>query len=114
MRSLLTVAGLVVSLSAGLMPSELKAEPPQTVEDFLATCARGDPTSWNDDYTECVSNISAVEIVKGAPHLCEPPDTSAESERLAVMKWLNDHSGMSNADKFEGIRAALTALYPCS
>ncbi|MGO8841333.1 MAG: Rap1a/Tai family immunity protein [Methyloceanibacter sp.] len=110
MRNVLAGASFVLLCWGGLVP-DVSAQEGQTVDAFLAACAK-----TSDAWSGCsfaVSTIDLSEFNSPGIHTTCPPRNSPEVETTSVVNWLVAHPEMHNMTKSAGILAALRALYPC-
>ena len=106
------IAGVAFVLLYGGLVSDASAEQDQTVDNFLAVCAKN-----SEAWSECSFAVSTIDLYDDfnphGAHIACPPRDSPEVETASVVNWLNAHPETRNMRKSDGILAALRALYPC-
>jgi Rap1a immunity proteins len=111
MRKVLAGVSFVLLWCGGPV-SDVSAEQDQTVNDFLAACAKK-----SDAWSDCSFTVSTIDLYDDfnphGTHTTCPPRSSPEVETTSVVNWLNAHPETHNLMQSAGILAALRALYPC-
>jgi hypothetical protein len=96
--------------------SGTSAEQDQTVNDYLAACAKSSKV-WSECSFEVTTMGLYDEFDPHGNHSSCPPSSSTEAETevktTSVINWLTAHPETHHMTESAGILTALRALYPC-